>query len=159
MIKVVDNFLDKEEFKNIKDIICGSGFPFYFNDSITDDNDPLGYYYFTHVFFNNNAPGSSFFSLWENFLKKIDCKSLIRIKGSMYMNINKKRKNRPHTDFNFPHKGCLFYINTNNGETHFGNKKVMPKENRAVFFDPHELHSSSLCTDQDRRIVINFNYF
>ncbi len=31
--------------------------------------------------------------------------------------------------------------------------------NRILFFDPSEEHSSSLCTDQKRRITINFNYF
>ena len=159
MIKIVDNFLNKKDFEYIRDIICSDEFPFYYNNYITKDTDPLSYYYFTHTFFRNNIPNSPFFDLWKNFLQKINCKSLLRIKASMYMNINKKRKNTSHKDFNFSHKGCLFYINTNNGETHFKDKKVLPKANRAVFFDPSESHSSSLCTDQNRRIVINFNYF
>ena len=75
------------------------------------------------------------------------------------MNLKSKRKNKPHVDYTFEHKGCLFYINTNNGATFFEKEKVLPKENRVVFFQPHKLHSSSLCTDQKRRLVINFNYF
>ena len=47
----------------------------------------------------------------------------------------------------------------NSHTTHFKNKKVLPKENRAVFFDPSIPHSSSLCTDEKRRVTINFNYF
>ena len=160
MIKIVDNFLNNEEFKHIQDTIFNNDFPFYYSDCITNKKDPsLGYYYFTHVFFNKNKINSPFFKLWENFLKKIECKSIIRIKASMYVNINKKRKNNAHKDYNFSHKGCLFYLNDNNGETHFKNKKVLPKANRAVFFNPSESHSSSLCTDQNRRVVINFNYF
>ena len=54
------------------------------------------------------------------------------------------------------HKGCLFYLNNNNGFTSFGKEKVNPKENRVVFFNPNEEHSSSLCTDKKRRININF---
>ena len=44
-------------------------------------------------------------------------------------------------------------------DDYFKDKKVLPKANRAVFFRPHELHSSSVCTNQKRRITINFNYF
>ena len=38
-------------------------------------------------------------------------------------------------------------------------EKIIPKANRAVFFDPSQPHSSSPCTDRKRRVNINFNYF
>ena len=159
MIKVTDNFLNVEYFKEIKNILLSDTFPWYYNNSITDKNDPKNYYYFTHVFYVGNSQNSNYFSMWSDFLKQIDCKGIIRIKASMYLNIDKKRKHENHVDYNFSHKGCLFYINDNNGETYFENKKIKPKENRAVFFDPHKPHASSLCTNQKRRVVINFNYF
>ena len=37
-------------------------------------------------------------------------------------------------------------------------KKIKPKENRAVFFNPSIEHCSSTCTDEKRRITINVNY-
>ena len=158
-MKVIDNFLDKDYFNKIKDIILSDNFSWYYNDSITSKNDPKHFFYFTHNFYNENKTHSNFFNIWEAFLKKIDCKALIRIKGSMYINVNEKRKNKSHVDYPYTHKGCLFYLNSNNGKTYFKNKIVTPKENRAVFFDPSVPHSSSLCTDQKRRITINFNYF
>jgi hypothetical protein len=159
MVEVIDNFLDKEYFNKIKNFILSEEFPWYYNDRISNKNDPKDFYYFTHAFYTENSENSSAYNIWEKFLKKIDCKALIRIKASMYNNINKKRKNKPHVDYPYSHKGCLFYLNSNNGETYFKNKKVLPKENRAVFFDPSIPHSSSLCTDEKRRITINFNYF
>ena len=84
---------------------------------------------------------------------------MVKVVSILLNDLRKKRKNNAHKDYNFSHKGCLFYLNDNNGETHFKNKKVLPKANRAVFFNPSESHSSSLCTDQNRRVVINFNYF
>jgi len=160
MLKVIDNFLDPEYFNELKEFISSDNFPWYYNNCITDKNDPKNYFYFTHVFYSPDAfQNSNHFSIWKKFLKKINCKALIRIKAGMYVNVDKKRKHETHVDYDFPHKGCLFYINDNNGETHFENKKVKPKENRVVFFDPHKPHASSLCTDQKRRIVINFNYF
>ena len=159
MFKVIDNFLDKKYFNEIKNFILSEEFPWYYNEYISDKNDPKDFYYFTHVFYNENSANSSAYSIWKNFLKKIDCKALIRIKANMHNNLNKKRKNKLHVDYPYSHKGCLFYLNSNNGETYFKNKKVLPKENRAVFFDPSIPHSSSLCTDKKRRITINFNYF
>ena len=159
MFKVVDNFLDKDYFNQIKNFILSEEFPWYYNDRISNKNDPKDFYYFTHIFYIENSANSSGYDMWKNFLKKIDCKALIRIKANMYNNVNKKRKNKLHIDYPYSHKGCLFYLNSNNGETYFKNKKVIPKENRVVFFDPSEPHSSSLCTDEKRRITINFNYF
>ena len=144
MLKVIDNFLDPEYFNELKEFISSDNFPWYYNNCITDKNDPKNYFYFTHVFYSPEAfQNSNHFSIWKRF----------------YVNVDKKRKHETHVDYDFPHKGCLFYINDNNGETHFENKKVKPKENRVVFFDPHKPHASSLCTDQKRRVVINFNYF
>ena len=159
MFEVVDNFLDKNYFNEIKNFILSQEFPWYYNDRISNKNDPKNFYYFTHVFYIENSLNSDAYNIWKNFLKKIDCKALIRIKASMYNNINEKRKNKPHVDYPYSHKGCLFYVNSNNGETYFKNKKVLPKENRAVFFDPSIPHARALCTDEKRRVTINLNYF
>ena len=56
MIKVVDNFLSDDEFFKIQEVICSNNFPFYYNDHITDEDDPIDYYYFIHLFFINNEP-------------------------------------------------------------------------------------------------------
>ena len=134
MIKVVDNFLPKNEFVKIREVICANTFPFFYNNYVTDDTDPLNYYYFTHIFFIKNAPNSEYFYLWDNFLKKIECNALIRIKANLYTRGEKELIHRPHKDYSYPHKGCLFYINNNNGATYFKDKKVLSKANRAVFF-------------------------
>tara|TARA_R110000782_G_scaffold232775_1_gene318956 strand:+ start:640 stop:1137 length:498 start_codon:yes stop_codon:yes gene_type:complete len=165
MFKVIDNFLDINEFNAIKKIVSGDNFPWYYNNSITNEKDLKNKFYFTHHFYKDldpqHTPGvsSDYFYLLKNFLIKIECKSIIRIKANLHLNINKKQINQPHSDYSFSHKGCLFYLNDNNGLTYFKNKSVKPKANRVVFFDPSKKHSSSLCTDKNKRININFNYF
>jgi len=159
MFEVVDNFLDKKYFEELQNIMLGDSFPWYYNNRISNKNDPKDFYYFTHIFYIDNSINSNEYDIWKNFLKKINCKALIRLKANMYNNINKKTKHKLHVDYPYSHKGCLFYLNSNNGETYFKNKKVTPKENRVVFFDPSEPHSSSSCTDKNIRITINFNYF
>ncbi len=84
---------------------------------------------------------------------------MIRIKGNLHVKHSSVRVNEKHVDYNYDHKGCLFYINKNNGYTVFGKERVLPKENRAVFFNPRKPHQSSRCSDENIRVNINFNYF
>ena len=158
MFKVIDNFLDKKDFKHIQKILMGENFPWFYNTCISTPKDAKHLYYFTHNFFKNEVR-SSFFSLWEPLLKKLNYKALIRIKGGLYPSHTEVRSNNFHVDYDFKHKGCLFYINTNNGPTVIENKTILAKENRAVFFDSSKPHHSSLCSDQQVRITVNFNYF
>jgi len=159
MIKVVDNFLDKKEFKNIKDVICSSEFPFYFNDSITDNKDPLGYYYFTHMFYYAPDVRSKYF---DTFIKpitdKLEAKNLIRVKGNLYTNQNKFIEHPQHIDYDFKHKGAIYCLNTCNGYTAFKGINVDSVFNRMILFDPSEIHNSTTTTDKLIRLNINFNY-
>jgi hypothetical protein len=53
----------------------------------------------------------------------------------------------------------IFYVNTNNGKTIFDTgEEINSEENKYVEFDSTKLHTGTTCTDQKRRLVINFNY-
>ena len=159
MFKVVDNFLEKEYFNEIQKTMLGGNFPWYHSYGITKEENKKDNFYFVHNFYRDFSPSSNYFNLLKFFLDKIECKSIIGIKGNTYFKTNKKEIHASHIDYPFKHKGCLLYINDNNGLTYFGKKSVKPKANRVVFFDPGKDHASSSCTDKNRRININFNYF
>ena len=156
-IQVIDNFLETEEFNKLNNIIMGDNFPWYYNDFMT--KWPDNKFYFTHTFYRDPGVLSNWFNIWLPTIQKLECKSIMRIKANNYTWMGKKEKNDLHTDYPFKHKGCLLYINDNNGATYFKGKTVVPKANRAVLFDPSVPHSSSLCDDQKRRVTVNFNYF
>tara|TARA_R100001244_G_C5103428_1_gene119386 strand:+ start:46 stop:543 length:498 start_codon:yes stop_codon:yes gene_type:complete len=165
-MRIEDNFLDKEEFDKLSSAIMGENFPWYYSDIITNKNDTNDKLYFVHHIYNSKRPGflertgaSDWCNLFNKFLKKLNYKSLIRIKANLYIGTKKKVIHEAHKDFPYKHKGCILYMNDNNGETFFEKEKVKPKANRAIFFDPSVAHSSSSCTDQKRRVNINFNYF
>jgi hypothetical protein len=157
-LDIIDNFLERTEFEHIQKIVMGEDLPWFYNKIITNSKDEKHFYYFTHNFFKNEV-GSTFFYLWKNFLKKLEYKSLIRIKGGLYPSHPEIRPNKFHTDFPFKHKGCIFFHNNNNGPTVIGKESILPKENRVVLFDPSIPHHSSLCSDQQVRITVTFNYF
>ena len=149
---IIDNFLDKAE------IMTGNNFPWFYNRHISTTKDKKHFYYFTHRFFKDEV-GSTFFYLWKNFLKKLKYKALIRVKAGLYPSQPKARPHNFHADYDFKHKGCIFYINNNNGPTVIGKNSILPKENRVVLFDPSISHRSSSCSDQQIRITVTFNYF
>ena len=158
-ILIKDNFLPEKQFKEIQDTISGFDIPWYYNDCVSDFND--NQYYFTHMIYREPGITSGGFRVFENFLKKINCNSIMRIKANLYPKTNKPVKHNFHKDYDFKHKGCLLFINDNNGTTTFkeDNKEIKSKANRVVFFDPSKEHCSSTCSDQNRRLTVNFNYF
>ena len=138
-IQVVDNFLEKEVFNNIKNIILGDNFPWYYNDFMT--RDPDNKFYFTHTFYREPGVISDWFNMWLPVIEKLECKSIIRIKANNYCHTHKAEKNEYHSDYPFK------------------DKTVEAKANRAVLFDPSVLHASSSCDNRKRRVTVNFNYF
>ena len=64
-----------------------------------------------------------------------------------------------HVDQFFNSKAAVYYVNDNNGYTMIGDKKIISKSNRIVFFDADTKHYGTNSTNYNNRIVINFNYF
>jgi len=157
---IIDNFLSNEDFVNLKNFVTSSDMPWYYNEKINSHykkNDLTCY--FTHNFFNNSNQSYCFKYLLP-ILNKLDLKSLIRIKGNLYPRTNKIEIHKPHIDYIFPHKSCIFYINTNNGKTILENgTQIESIQNRMLFFEASKLHNSTSTTDKKARININFNYF
>ena len=156
-VKVVDNFLQPYQFKQLYSVIMGDEFPWYFNKYTTREGD--GMLKYTHRF---DKPGnhSAFMSLIEPILNKLKAYGYYRI------NVNNLHRTRFfnyntgfHTDgYDWP-KTAIFYINTCNGYTKFKKgSKVMSVANRMVFFPSEMEHAGFTCTDERRRVIINFNY-
>jgi len=162
MHTIIDNFLEESEFQNIKTILEGADFPWYFQDAVAElSHTYLPDFYFSHTFYRSdtNVPSYSLHII-EPVLKKISINKLIRAKANLYPNVGKLVENEPHTDFPFPHKGAILYINTNNGYTILNDgTKIESIENRILFFDASTPHQSTSCDDKKARININLNYF
>ena len=165
-MKVIDNFLPLQEFKQLSNIVLSDYFPWYFNDDKTYKGD--GYYQFTHTLFGGYEEGinSNFYSNFNSILHRLNVHNLGRLK----LNLNHKtlfhRKFGWHTDGmvnkNFElsfHKTAIFYFNTNNGFTKIkGCGKIKSIANRMVIFDTNLLHTGFSCTDKKRRIIMNCNF-
>jgi hypothetical protein len=158
--QIIDNYLPQKEFNDIKDVIMSNNFSWYYSPDVAEEKIFHYSYYFAHLLYINNKPNSAHYDIVQPLINKINPHALIRIKANLYPNLNKVVENLPHVDFEFDHKGAIYYINTNDGFTvlHDGTK-IQSIENRILFFNPSKLHHSTHCTDQKARVNINFNYF
>jgi hypothetical protein len=160
-VKIIDNFLSEEIFKSLQNTILGNNFDWYYNNYIDYENKINNKFQFIHFFFNNNWRGSNF-HLIEPILNIIEPFSLVRIKANLITKTDNIIINEFHKDFKNINNLTtgIFYINTCNGYTLFKEgTKVESIANRFVSFDSELEHTGTSCTDENIRVVINFNYF
>jgi hypothetical protein len=164
--KIIDNFLEKEDFYKFKEEIFNiNNVPWFYRNSQTidslDDIDDIGY--FTLNFFNdmsNDFNGFNYFLC--KIYKKLECRSLIQSRANLILKQKEIKKLHFHTDYTFKCKTAILYMNSNNGATILDeNKKIKIDsiENRMLVFDSQIRHSVLTQSDTKRRIVLNINYF
>ena len=170
--EVVDNFLPKEEFLAIKNLLLTNTFPWYYqNSKVGYDNDMQ----FTHVMYEANpkwqdAEAKKLTEIfWKNkfyvsvdpLLRKLNINALIRLKANVTFRENAIRPFTMHTDNEYSTAmTAVYYINTTNGKTVFENdNEVLGIENRIVIFPAHMMHTGTSHTDEQTRTVLNINYF
>lgn len=164
MIKIDKDFLNKEQFNELKNIITSDSFPWFYQYKMTKTKNNNEKSYFSHIFYKDYSPNSSFYYITENCLKHLNVKSLIGIRANLNLILDKKYFSNWHTDQNFKCKTSLFYINDNNGYTEIkdDNDKIIKincKENTMITFDSYHSHRLVSQTNTEKRIAINFNYF
>lgn len=166
MYKIIDNFLTKEEFEDIQCKILNPNFDWHLSPQVTDifEEDQFSIqasYYFVHEFFRAGSyhidPEVKIFS---PILNKIQCKSLIRIKANLYPSTESIFHHKDHIDYDYSHRGAIFYLNSNDGYTILENDiEIESIENRLLLFDPNKIHRSTTCTNSKCRINVNLNFF
>lgn len=161
MYKIIDNFLEENEFKKIQSFMLSDYIPWYFNDYVVDKEKDLNLnnYQLTHTFYKNFLPTSENFIKLVPLIEKINPSALIRIKANLVPRTEKINEHGWHIDNSLNCKTAVYYINTNDGYTKFKNGDIVESiENRLVIFDSGMEHTGSSCTNEKIRCVINLNF-
>ena len=160
--EVINNFLDKDYFNNIKNILESQDLNWFYRENMTNNNNDMCY--FTHNFFLKNIIYSNFFNLLEPLLDKLKVVSLIEARANMTINKKDTYESQWHVDF--PHKNsktAILYLTTCNAKTliDVGKEKIKIDsiENSVLIFNTDVFHKMISATDTKRRIIINLNYF
>jgi len=170
--QVIDNFLPEEHFNDLYDLMIGKGMIWNWNDVVDYKGGSKNQFQLTHTFYH---PSKGFVSplsdVVEPFIDILKVGCLIRIKANLTPRSEKNIESKFHYDHEFAGSKlpdgtltsftAIYYVNTNNGYTLFkdGNFKVDSVANRLVIFDSIKFHKGVRCSDEKRRVVINFNYF
>lgn len=166
-MKVYNNFIAKKDFKVIEENMLGANFPWYYSKDVVGKYEnglpeDKKNFQFAHCFYQNDSINSNQFELIQPILHRINPLTILRIKANLLTRTSKNIEHGYHTDFDKnSHKITtgVFYLNTNNGYTRFKNKTMIKSEaNKYVEFNGEESHTGSTCTDENIRVVINFNY-
>lgn len=158
-MKIIKNCLKKEEAYKIKDLLTSQSFPWFYIKGIVFEED--NNYQFTHMFYNNFNINSNYFNILEPIINILNPSSIIKIKANLLVKDKKITEHSMHVDVNTKHsKTAVYYVNTNDGYTKFENNKIIKSEmNKLITFDSNIKHCGTSCSNEDFRIVINFNYF
>tara|TARA_Y100000310_G_C20562592_1_gene753796 strand:- start:32 stop:565 length:534 start_codon:yes stop_codon:yes gene_type:complete len=172
MWNVIDNFLDDEIFKEIQQVILGEQFPWRFNEYILSPelDGHRRVFQFTHSLYKEYNPSSKLCSIIDPVLEIIRPIAIYRIKANLRTRTTNIEESKPyHVDFadfgNNQEKlkqwtTSVLYMNTNNGYTKFEDGSIVESvANRFLTFESDMLHCGTSCTDENKRVIINFNYF
>ena len=162
-MKIIQNYLDPTVFKQLQNhVVWNTDFPMYMInlDNVSRVKGHKHEWLGAHVIYGSNEPKSPHYNYFVKvFQPALKWRILIRVKVNFYPGTDKIYEHATHIDREFEHKVALFSLNTCNGYTKLENgEKITSKKNRYLEFDCNTKHSGSSCTDEKRRVVINFNY-
>mgnify|MGYP001267944362 CR=1 FL=1 len=142
-------------------------------DSIAEKSDKFSGQ-FVHLAYSNCIPKTTFFNSLLPVLNRLDVTTLNRVKLNLQPRTNKIVEGLFHADMSGEMSietmktwtTSIFYVNTNDGYTEFQdgriemeNTKVKSVANRMVTFPANLRHRGTSCTNENTRVVINYNYF
>ena len=160
-MKVIDDFISPSDYEQLREYCMGTAVRWKFNSHKVQPGD--GQEQFTFLFFENkrfatfNKPE---LELIDPIFARLNPDVLMKVKANLTTRTEKPLLSMYHRDTKHPNKTAIYYINTNNGYTQFKNgDKVDSVANRMLIFDAQELHAGATCSDEQVRVVINFNYF
>lgn len=135
-LKIFDDFLDPDDFKQLSNFVLGEKFPWFFIENVSIDprdskliKDPLAQETsgFNHVTVDREWNIESFtYQHLIPFFSKIQSTlgfthdHLIRARLSMKFqkdNFLSNNYNMPHVDYFYPHESFIFYLNDTDGDT------------------------------------------
>jgi len=166
-IKLIDNFLPEDTFKDFKNIFFDSKFPWYFSEiSVHEgDNFPM----FCHIVYMDMQPQSFVWEMIQSMLiNRLGLKinqSILRVKANAIQRSKSIEKTAlhydiiSHNDEVLPHNVAIIYLNNNDGYTFFEDgAKIESVANRCIIFPGNLKHAGTSCTNAPLRAILNINY-
>src|SRR5210317_1517123 len=111
---IKQNFLDWEYFKELRSVVNGNDFPYYYyeHSHTNEKGQVFGYPQLMHILYENHQVKSSFFSKFDQLLGVLKVKALIELKVNMtYMRNDTTDYFESDNDYSDEWEKELKYIN------------------------------------------------
>ena len=176
-VKTIQDFLPKQSFNRLSQIIFAPTFSWYLTTSVASpylkskENSKL--FYMSHLVYEKekydkiNPNDQTIIDLLlgklepeERFLAISQEEELIRMKINFYPNTTELHEHDYHRDYEYSHMGAILSLNTCDGYTQIRetDTKYYSWANTLLTFDPSEEHCSTTTTNAVGRFNININY-
>ena len=175
--EVIDNVISIGYQNRIKDYMCASNYPWYYQDGITNgDVDKLKdsdlYSGFSNAIFGSGTITQGTDTLYPVLLEALKDKEpsvLLRIRAAMFVknqNGVDTKHHTPHIDRSEneePYKVAIYYVIDSDGSTGIFDgdtmiEEVDPKQGRMLIMDGDVYHASQCPKIHNQRIVVNYNF-
>jgi hypothetical protein len=151
--KTLENYLKQDDFEKLKNTLLGEWVPWYYNELPSE-------YSFTHSFYKNHQVATSHFEIITPFIALLKPKAIVEIKAYLFPMTKNVITYPMQFDQPFKNKGAIFFVNSNDGCTMLDTgKSIESVENRMSFFNTYHPYWNTSCTNENCRVLINFNYF
>ena len=163
--KIIDNFLDHQDFLEIKYIFESENIPWYCSKIISSQEYNGDNFQLVHNMYSNHQFVNSGSKYTIKLINKIKPLGIFRIKANLrpksntiydkdYFHVDKPKMVESKIQYSIG----IFYLNTNNGFTILEDgTKIKSEENRMLFLSGDTKHYGTSATDSNR-MVINFNF-
>lgn len=157
-MKIIDNFLPKNNFEELQSTIMSNGFPWFYVEHVSlppEDRHLITDGYaketdgFYHMLYDRDENVESFAnSFLEKFYQKIEDElgytknHLIRSRLSVKMpkiGFTSENYNLPHVDYYYDHDTVIYYVNDSDGDTRFFNEFFSNQEIENVKYTVKDL--------------------
>jgi len=170
-VKTIQDFLPKQSFDRLSQIIFEPTFPWYLTTSVASpylkskENSKL--FYMSHLVYEkekyvkvNPNDQTIIDLLLEKLAPEEGNLQLIRMKINFYPNTTELHEHDYHRDFEYSHMGAILSLNTCDGYTKIRetDTKYHSWANTLLSFNPSEDHCSTTTTNAIGRFNININY-
>ena len=170
-VKTIQDFLPKQSFKRLSQIIFAPTFSWYLTTSVASpylkskENSKL--FYMSHLVYEKekyvkvNLNDQAIIDLLlEKLAPEEGNLQLIRMKINFYPNTTELHEHDYHRDYEYSHMGAILSLNTCDGYTKIRetDTKYHSWANTLLSFNPSEDHCSTTTTNAIGRFNININY-
>ena len=170
-VKTIQDFLPKQSFNRLSQIIFAPTFPWYLTTSVASpylkskENSKL--FYMSHLVYEkekyvkvNPNDQTIIDLLLEKLAPEEGNLQLIRMKINFYPNTTELHEHDYHRDYEYFHMGAILSLNTCDGYTKIRetDTKYHSWANTLLSFNPSEDHCSTTTTNAVGRFNININY-